>query len=240
MAESRRRHRPRRERAPNPGRPRGRSPHSAVRSAAGAGRSLDVERISTRPAERTATRSESATASSTLWVTRTAVCRVTQSRPSQAQKGFAGQFVERPERLVEQEEPGMVDDRRRDVDPLLHAAGKLVGVVVQKSPKPNSRSRRSGAKTPERWQISRVSSTFRSAVREGPGRRAGRRRRSPGVGGLRPPGSPSIATVPSQAVSSPARIRSRVVLPQPEGPRSVRNSPSARSRVMSSNAETGP
>src|SRR5450756_2571632 len=45
-----------------------------------------------------------------------------------------------------------------------------------------------------------------------------------------------METVPDVMVSSPARMRSAVVLPQPEGPTSTTNSPSATTRLMSDTA----
>ncbi|MNR49325.1 hypothetical protein D3C85_1686820 [compost metagenome] len=41
---------------------------------------------------------------------------------------------------------------------------------------------------------------------------------------------PPMEMLPSSGKSSPATMRSRVVFPQPEGPRSTMNSPSATSR----------
>src|SRR4051812_10504216 len=43
---------------------------------------------------------------------------------------------------------------------------------------------------------------------------------------------PSISSLPSVIVSSPATIRSKVDLPQPDGPSSTRNSPSATRQSM--------
>src|SRR5450830_608744 len=45
-----------------------------------------------------------------------------------------------------------------------------------------------------------------------------------------------METVPEVIVSSPASMRSAVVLPQPEGPTSMTNSPSATTRLMSDTA----
>src|SRR6185312_3928448 len=45
-----------------------------------------------------------------------------------------------------------------------------------------------------------------------------------------------ISTSPELGVSSPASMRSKVVLPQPEGPTSTRNSPSRTDRSMPSTA----
>ena len=52
--------------------------------------------------------------------------------------------------------------------------------------------------------------------------------------------SPPITTLPAETCSSPAIIRSSVVLPQPDGPTSTMNSPSPISRLTSSTALTSP
>src|SRR5581483_4870597 len=46
-------------------------------------------------------------------------------------------------------------------------------------------------------------------------------------------GAPSMRISPADAVSSPATMRSKVVLPQPDGPSSTQNSPSAAAKEMS-------
>src|SRR5947207_11436875 len=51
---------------------------------------------------------------------------------------------------------------------------------------------------------------------------------------------PPITMRPADRVSSPAMMRSSVVLPQPEGPSSATNSPSATSSTISSSARTAP
>src|SRR5262250_2618742 len=51
---------------------------------------------------------------------------------------------------------------------------------------------------------------------------------------------PSTVTVPLSAVSNPARIRSAVVLPQPEGPSSATSSPGAISSDSPLSARTVP
>ncbi len=51
-------------------------------------------------------------------------------------------------------------------------------------------------------------------------------------GSIRLTTRPPISTVPSETSSSPAIILSVVDLPQPEGPTSTTNSPSAMSRSM--------
>ena len=51
---------------------------------------------------------------------------------------------------------------------------------------------------------------------------------------------PAWKMLPAVCVSRPAMMRSRVVLPQPEGPRKQTNSPSAISSEMSSRAVKPP
>src|SRR5215212_2186369 len=49
-----------------------------------------------------------------------------------------------------------------------------------------------------------------------------------------------ISTRPAVAVSRPERMRSAVVLPEPEAPSSTRNSPGSTCRFNSSSTRTGP
>ena len=51
---------------------------------------------------------------------------------------------------------------------------------------------------------------------------------------------PSTSTVPESAVSKPARIRSAVVLPHPDGPSRATSSPGATRRVSPSRARIVP
>jgi len=51
---------------------------------------------------------------------------------------------------------------------------------------------------------------------------------------------PSIMTTPSSGVSKPAMMRSKVVLPQPEGPRREKNSPFLISKLTSLSALKSP
>ncbi len=51
---------------------------------------------------------------------------------------------------------------------------------------------------------------------------------------------PAIVIVPEVAVSSPATRRSAVVLPQPDGPTRIMNSPSGMSSVRRSTATVAP
>ena len=52
--------------------------------------------------------------------------------------------------------------------------------------------------------------------------------------------SPFRTMLPEDGVSSPAMERSVVVLPQPEGPRSVTSSPGAIEKLMPATAVTSP
>src|SRR4029434_298179 len=52
--------------------------------------------------------------------------------------------------------------------------------------------------------------------------------------------SPASTTCPASGSTSPATMRSTVLLPQPEGPSRERNSPGAASRETSATATTGP
>src|SRR5437867_3945551 len=52
--------------------------------------------------------------------------------------------------------------------------------------------------------------------------------------------SPDSRTCPASGSTSPATMRSTVLLPHPEGPRRERNSPGAASRDTSSTATTAP
>jgi len=55
-------------------------------------------------------------------------------------------------------------------------------------------------------------------------------------GGVAARSSPSSSTRPDVAVSNPASSLSRVVLPQPDGPSSAKNSPAWMSRSTPSSA----
>src|SRR5207253_2183237 len=59
-------------------------------------------------------------------------------------------------------------------------------------------------------------------------------------GGTASIAAPSSSTRPSLGVSKPASRRSNVLLPQPEGPSSAKNSPAKMSRVGAATAPGGP
>ena len=52
--------------------------------------------------------------------------------------------------------------------------------------------------------------------------------------------APSIQIEPPSGASNPATMRSRVVLPQPEGPSRQKNSPASMERLTSSTATKSP
>jgi hypothetical protein len=58
---------------------------------------------------------------------------------------FAGHGVERPERLVHQDQLGIVDERARNGGTLLHAAGELVGEFVLGAAQSDQRQQLAGA-----------------------------------------------------------------------------------------------
>src|ERR1700704_5692121 len=60
------------------------------------------------------------------------------------------------------------------------------------------------------------------------------------LGGMSPMSWPSIRTWPSVGTSRPASMRNNVVLPQPEGPSSAKNSPGSMSRLTLSTATAVP
>ena len=66
-----------------------------------------------------------------LWVMNTTVFgRLRQNDGDLALQLLAGDGVERAERLVEQQHVRIERERARDADPLLHAAGQFVRIMV--------------------------------------------------------------------------------------------------------------
>ena len=139
--------------------------------------------------------------------------------------------VERAERLVEQQDLGVVDERARERDALLLAPRELVRPAVGLAP----RGRRARALRATRRSIS-SRATFlrlqpegdvvadaevreeRVALEDGVGRPLVRGQRDDVLAVDQDRG-------PSLGSSKPATIRSVVVLPQPLGPSRVKNSP---------------
>ena len=105
----------------------------------GRGRSTATS-LSTRPGPAliTTTRSASSAASSTEWVTK--MHGNSGARPDLQEfvlQLFARQRIERAERLVHQQDIGIVGKHAGDRDPLLHSAGKLVRIAVGKALEPD-------------------------------------------------------------------------------------------------------
>ena len=141
----------------------------------------------------------------------------------------AGLGVHRRERLVHQQDRGLVRERARDRDALLHPAGELPGVVVEEARQADRLERpprraalrsgrvsflcRSGSRTLLRTDVhgmsERLYSWKTSAISSG------------GAVTRRPRSS----TSPRWAASGPTTHLSSVVLPQPEGPTTQTNSP---------------
>ena len=63
---------------------------------------------------------------------------------------LARERIERAERLVHQDQLGIVDQRARDRRALLHAAGKLVGIFVLVALEPDQREQIAGARAARR------------------------------------------------------------------------------------------
>ena len=80
----------------------------------------------------TTTRDERKTASGIEWVTNTTVVPVrSQIRRTSCVHPLAGHLVERPERLVHEQDRRLEGERPGDRDALLHAARELVRVVLE-------------------------------------------------------------------------------------------------------------
>jgi hypothetical protein len=152
--------------------------------------------------------------------------------------------VEVGQRLVEQEQVRLLDDGPADGDALALAARQLAGLGRQEALDLQDAGRLGHARLDLGLRDLRVAQAERHVLEDrhvriegvvlehhatprSPGARASTRR------------SPMWIS-PVSTVSSPAIIRSRVDLPQPEGPRKAMNSPDAMSRRMSSSTATEP
>ena len=143
----------------------------------------------------------------------------------------AGDLVERAEGLVEQEQLGLRGQRPGDGRPHAHAARHWRRAVVGEPASPTrARSRPGpgvGVAAPAPSQLGpgapRCRGLCATAAAWGPGTRSRRR-------------SPSVDTVPVVGTSKPARRRSSVDLPHPDGPTRATNSPRRRSRDTSARA----
>ena len=153
--------------------------------------------------------------------------------------------VERGERLVEQQHLRPLGERARERDALALPAGELVDLARRRirraAPAPASRrpARRSrpsagrpaSARTPHCRRPSGAETARSSGTSCSPAADRAARRQGP---------APASSTRPASGVSKPASRRSSVVLPQPEGPSSAKNSRSWISRVRPSTAVKSP
>ena len=134
-------------------------------------------------------------------------------------EAFAGQRVERAERLVEQEHRRAQGERPGERDPLAHPARQPVrpggGEPVEADePEQLVRPRLAvGDRRP--GELERVGDIVE---RVPPRRRRGSWNTNPTAGSGPVTGRPSTSTVPSSAASSPPAIRRSVLLPLPFGP----------------------
>ena len=122
------------------------------------------------PSRRNTTRSAQA-ACRASWVTSTPAAPASQRAAEQPQDVLAGLGVERAGRLVGQDQPALADEGPGDRDPLLLAAGHLVGEPVGERrrcrPRRAPRERPCGAPRAPAPSSSRGSATFSAAVSAG-------------------------------------------------------------------------
>ena len=190
---------------------------------------------STRPSLNTTTRSASVSASSWSWVTSTNVMPESRWIRGELDLHLLAQLeVERAEGLVEQEHGGLVDQRAGQRHPLPLAAGQGGGRAVGHRLQAHGGQRRPGPLAPlglaHPGDAQRVLDVAqhrqvreqRVVLEDGVHVALERRRGGDVLAAQR--------TVPAVGRSKPAIIRSTVVLPEPDGPSSVTNSPSATSR----------
>ena len=175
----------------------------------------------------TTTRSASSTASGIECVTNRMVFG--RSLPDAHQlegQLLARQRVERAERLVHQQDVGIVHQRAADAGALLHAAGQLARILALEAGEADEREQvaralASGARRafPScRAGTARCRERSPRAAASAPGRRCRSRRAA------RSPRAPPIETVPPVGGTRPATSRSSVDLPQPDGPTRQTNS----------------
>ena len=182
------------------------------------------------------------------WVTSIAVVLVSRSAADGLGADLRAQrLVEAAERLVEQHHGRPRRERPGQRDPLLLAAGELVGVAlgeVARAGPARAPRRPGGAARPRgagRCRTRRCARRSGAGTARGPGRpgrpggaRAGCQQRRSATS------SPAILIVPASGRSRPATSRSVVDLPQPEGPIRVSSSPGAASSDSRSAATTAP
>ena len=171
------------------------------------------------------------------WVTNTTVTPyLLPHLEDQVLQVGAGLRVDRGERLVHQQDLGLVGQRAGDRHALLHAARELPRVAVEGAA--------SGRPTRPRRSTRRSASSPRAACACAAGRRRSGARSSTGTASGCTPGRPAPSspaarrrarrrarTSPRVGASSPDMHFSSVVLPQPEGPTMQTNSFSATSKL---------
>ena len=153
--------------------------------------------------------------------------------------------VERAERLVEQQDARLDRERAGQRDALALAAGKLRRIALAEPAELDeieqfldaARDLGLGRARSRRLRTVRPKATLSATVMWRNSAYCWKTKPTPrSVTGWSVTSSPSNATVPASGNSSPAMIRSSVVLPEPEGPSSARNSPGRASRSMSPSA----
>ena len=141
---------------------------------------------------------------------------------------FAGLRVERCERLVHQQDLRVHDQRAREIDALLHAAGELVGIMVLEAGEADHvdemRRARPSPRACRRRGIRGRRRTLPSTVRHGSSDASWNTTARSGPGLVTT--LPSTRMRPALAAMRPSTTDRNVVLPQPDGPTIETNSPS--------------
>ena len=172
---------------------------------------------------------------------RTGLAADVQELPVQA---LACHLVERPERLVHEQDRRVRHEGPGDGDALLHPARELPRVVAAEAVEPDQPAgapapagpARPAAGPPPRAAGGRWPPPCASRRARAPGRRC----RSPGRG-ARPPGDfPFTVTVPADGATRSPTIRRSVDFPQPDGPISETNSPRSTASETSRRASVSP
>ena len=138
------------------------------------------------------------------------------------------------QRLVAQDQPGVRDQRAGERDPLLLPAGQLVRVPPREVGEPDPRraspppapGTRPGGRRRRRSANATLSARSGAARARSPGTPwTGRAARAARASARRRPPASRCEIEPLSIRSMPARQRSSVVLPDPDGPSSTRNGP---------------
>ena len=167
--------------------------------------------------------------------------------------GCGAELVELAGRLVGDQEPRPVRERRAERDALLLAARELARDAHPRGragrPARGARALGRGAPAPGRpaGRAGPRSAPRRSARRQARASSAGRRTRASSPGSRRGDAArarrarrPATSMLPALGRSKPASTRISVVLPEPLGPRTTQISPSSTSSVRPCSAATPP